>query len=80
MILIFIESRLWRKLDRLFSIDPDNALGPDGFYSRFYEAYWDIIAEDLYAAMTDFFRGSPMPRGFISTLLVLLPKKDSPSS
>lgn len=64
----------------VFSIDPDSAPGPDGFCSRFYQTCWDIIADDLFATVLDFFRGSDMPRGFMSTLLVLLPKKDSPSS
>lgn len=64
----------------VFSIDPESAPGPDGFCSRFYQVCWDIVGRDLLDAVLDYFRGSAMPRGFQSTLLVLLPKKESPSS
>lgn len=64
----------------IFSIDPESAPGPDGFCSRFYQFCWDIIGRDLLDVVLDYFRGSAMPRGFQSTLLVLLPKKESPSS
>ena len=61
----------------VFAIDHDSAQGPDGFCSRFYQSYWDIVGADLHAAVLDYFSGSAMPRGFQSTLLILLPKKDS---
>lgn len=64
----------------IFSIDPDSALGPDGFCSRFYQSCWDIICCDLLDVVLDYFRSLAMPRGFQSTLFVLLPKKVSPAS
>ena len=64
----------------VFSIDPDSAPGPDGFCSRFYQSCWDIICHDLLDVVLYYFRGSTMPRGFQSTLLVLLPKKASLAS
>ena len=64
----------------VFSIDPDSSPGPDGFCSRFYQVFWEVVGKDLHLAVLDFFQGSPMPRGFISTLIVLLPKKASPCS
>ncbi|KAK9186911.1 hypothetical protein WN944_018300 [Citrus x changshan-huyou] len=44
------------------------------------ESCWDIVEADLHAAVLDCFSGSAMPRGFQSSLLILLPKKDSPST
>ncbi|KAH9750075.1 reverse transcriptase domain-containing protein [Citrus sinensis] len=64
----------------VFSIDPESAPGPDGFCSKFYQVCWDIVGRDLLDAVLDYFRGSAMPRGFQSTFLILLPKKESPSS
>ena len=64
----------------VFSIDPDNALGPDGFCSRFYQCYWDIIYCNLLDVILDYLRGSTMPRRFHNTLLVLLPRKTYPAS
>lgn len=61
----------------VFSIDLDSAPRPDGFCSRFYQSCWDIVGAELHAVVLDYFSGSAMPRGFQSTLLILLPKKDS---
>ncbi|KAL0288495.1 UNVERIFIED_CONTAM: Retrovirus-related Pol polyprotein from type-2 retrotransposable element R2DM [Sesamum angustifolium] len=38
------------------------------------------IAEDVFAAVTDFFRGTPMPRSVTATSIILIPKNDSPQS
>ncbi|KAL0297913.1 UNVERIFIED_CONTAM: hypothetical protein Scaly_3079300 [Sesamum calycinum] len=53
---------------------------PDGFSSALFQACWDTIAEDVFAAVTDFFRGTPMPRSFTATSISLIPKNDSPQS
>ena len=64
----------------VFSIDPDSAPGLDGLCSRFYQSCWDIVGADLHAVVLDYFSGSVMPREFQSTLLILLPKNDSPAT
>ena len=64
----------------VFSINLDSASGPDGFCSKFYQYYWDIISNDLLEVVLDFLKGSAMPKGFQSTLLTHFPKKSSPTS
>lgn len=64
----------------VFALDPDSALGSDGFPGRFYQSCWDIIASDLLNAVEEFFVGVPIPKGISSTLMVLLPKKPSPTT
>ncbi|KAK4409423.1 hypothetical protein Sango_0015300 [Sesamum angolense] len=64
----------------VFSINKDIVVGPDGFSSAFFQASWDTIAEDVCTAVTDFFRGTPMPRSFTATSIILIPKNDSPQS
>lgn len=64
----------------VFSIDPDSAPGLNGFCSRFYQSCLDIVGADLHTTILDYFSGSTMPRGFKSTLLILLPKKDFPAT
>ncbi|KAK4403235.1 hypothetical protein Sango_1064200 [Sesamum angolense] len=64
----------------VFSINKDSVARPDGFSSAFFQACWNIIVEDVIAAITDFFRGTPMPRSFIATSIILIPKNDSPQS
>ncbi|KAL0329326.1 UNVERIFIED_CONTAM: hypothetical protein Sradi_4919300, partial [Sesamum radiatum] len=64
----------------VFSINKESVVGPDGFSSTFFQACWDTIAEDVFVAVTDFFRGTPMPRSFTATSIILIPKNDSPQS
>ncbi|KAL0420356.1 UNVERIFIED_CONTAM: hypothetical protein Slati_3058500 [Sesamum latifolium] len=64
----------------VFSIDKDSVAGPDGFSSAFYQACWDFIAIDIQDAVRDFFCGTPMPRSFKATTIVLIPKVDSPQT
>lgn len=64
----------------VFSINLDSAPGSDSFCSRFYQSCWDTICGDLLDAVLNYFKGSAVPRGFQSTLLVLFPKKPSPTS
>ncbi|KAL2248255.1 UNVERIFIED_CONTAM: hypothetical protein Sindi_2677800 [Sesamum indicum] len=64
----------------VFSINKDSVAGPDGFSSAFFQACWNTIAEDVHAAVMDFFRGTPMPRSFSATSIILIPKNDSPQS
>lgn len=61
-------------------LDQDSAAGADGYTGRFYRSCWDIICEDLLQAVHEFMAGVPIPRSVASTLIVLLPKKPSPST
>ncbi|XP_027120510.1 uncharacterized protein [Coffea arabica] len=58
------------------SLDPQSAAGPDGFGGGFYQSCWECIKDDFMDAVKDFFAGATMPRGFSSTTITLLPKKE----
>ncbi|KZV18919.1 hypothetical protein F511_17825 [Dorcoceras hygrometricum] len=60
-----------------FSIHADSAAGPDGYSALFYSSCWDIIKEDLFQAVLEFFEGRPLPRSFTATSIVLIPKSDN---
>lgn len=64
----------------IFLLDADSAPGPDGYSGRFYRSCWDIIGTDLLSAVQEFMAGVPLPRSVASTSIVLLPKKESPST
>ncbi|KAL0453665.1 UNVERIFIED_CONTAM: hypothetical protein Slati_1344600 [Sesamum latifolium] len=64
----------------VFSINKESIAGLDGFSSTIYQACWEFIARDIYDAVKDFFSGTPMPRSFIATTIVLIPKVDSPQT
>src|SRR4051812_25248498 len=61
-------------------MNPDSAAGPDGYNGFFYLTYWDIIKKDLYDAISEFFVGRELPKSWTSTLLLLVPKVQNPSS
>ncbi|KAL0317839.1 UNVERIFIED_CONTAM: hypothetical protein Sangu_2198200 [Sesamum angustifolium] len=65
--------------EAVFSIDPDSVAGPDGFGAVFFHTCWEIIAEDVFGAVTEFFRGEKMPKGFTATTISLIPKTASPT-
>ncbi|KAL2475613.1 Uncharacterized protein Adt_36349 [Abeliophyllum distichum] len=48
--------------EAIFSIDPDSVAGPDGFSSHFFQECWDIISDDVFQAVLDFFAGGHFPR------------------
>ncbi|KAL0315400.1 UNVERIFIED_CONTAM: hypothetical protein Sradi_5418200 [Sesamum radiatum] len=50
--------------EAVFSIDPDSVAGPDEFGAVFFHTCWKIIYEDVFGAVTEFFRGVEMPKGF----------------
>ncbi|KAL0402157.1 UNVERIFIED_CONTAM: hypothetical protein Slati_4245600 [Sesamum latifolium] len=66
--------------ETVFSIDKKSVAGPDRFSSAFYQACWEFIARDIYDAVRGFFSGTPMPRSFTATTIVLIPKVDSPQT
>ncbi|XP_026409888.1 uncharacterized protein LOC113304984 [Papaver somniferum] len=58
----------------VFSIDPDNSPGPDGFSGCFYRTCWKIINEDVVQAIQYCWQKQFIPKGLNSRFLVLLPK------
>ncbi|KAL2506640.1 Reverse transcriptase domain-containing protein [Abeliophyllum distichum] len=60
-----------------FGIDPDSVARLDGFLAHFFQVYWDIVSEDVLQTVLDVFAGGYLPRGFASTFIILLPKRDN---
>ncbi|KAL2512549.1 Uncharacterized protein Adt_18149 [Abeliophyllum distichum] len=63
--------------EAVFSIDADSVAGSDGFSSHFFQQCWEIVQDDVFRAVLDFFDGGHLPRGFSATSIVLLPKRDN---
>ncbi|KAL0439633.1 UNVERIFIED_CONTAM: hypothetical protein Slati_2446300 [Sesamum latifolium] len=64
----------------VFIIDKESVVGPDRYSSAFHQACWEFIAGDICDAVRDFFSGTPMPRSFTATIIVLISKVDSPQT
>ncbi|KAL0287590.1 UNVERIFIED_CONTAM: hypothetical protein Sangu_2686000 [Sesamum angustifolium] len=65
--------------EAVFSIDPDSVAGPYQFGAVFFHTCWEIIFEDFFGAVTEFFRGVEMPKGFTATTISLISKTASPT-
>lgn len=65
--------------DALWSIDAMKAPGPDGFSSGFYKATWDIVADDVVEAISDFFKSGKLLQQVNATNIYLVPKVQNPT-
>ncbi|XP_074299345.1 uncharacterized protein LOC141630421 [Silene latifolia] len=61
----------------LTSIDRHKSPGVDGFTSGFFLDNWSTVGPDFKAAVFEFFEKGTLPRAANSTLLVLVPKKET---
>ncbi|KAL0336339.1 UNVERIFIED_CONTAM: hypothetical protein Sradi_4845800 [Sesamum radiatum] len=63
----------------VFNIDSDIVVDPDGFGVVFFHTCWEIIFNDVFGAVTEFFRGVEMPKGFTATTISLISKTANPT-
>lgn len=49
----------------LFSMHPNKAPGPDGFHPGFFQQMWDIVEEDLYSKISEWFHARKIPGKFM---------------
>ena len=58
----------------VFAINPDKAPGPVGFSAGFYQSFWDIIGDDIYADIKSFFVSGHLNPRQNETHVRLIPK------
>jgi ribonuclease HI len=58
----------------VFALNKDGAPGPDGFGAFFFQHYWEIVKDEVIAAVLEFFSTSWILPGYNSNIMVLLPK------
>ncbi|KAE8719033.1 putative FKBP-type peptidyl-prolyl cis-trans isomerase 1 [Hibiscus syriacus] len=58
----------------------DKALGPDGYTPFFFKNSWNIVGEDVVAAVKFFFLNTTIHPAFNSTIIALVPKIPNPSA
>lgn len=58
----------------VFTMNADGAPGPYGFGGHFYHTYWDIIAQDVFNAVLQFFKHDWLLPNINSSIVALIPK------
>lgn len=59
-------------------IGANEAPGPDGFTTSFYQIHWDLLGPSVTQAVLDFLNGGSLPDSVNRTTLVLIPKIKNP--
>ena len=58
----------------LFSIGDHKSPGPDGYSSFFFKNSWDVVGQDLCAAVQDFFQSGQLLKQTNHSIIALVPK------
>nr|GEU31439.1 hypothetical protein [Tanacetum cinerariifolium] len=62
----------------MFDIGDGKAPGPDGYTSAFFKKGWDVVDNDVYRAVRDFFDNGKLLKEVNHTFLALIPKVTTP--
>ena len=62
------------------SCDSEKAPGPDGFNFMFIKSAWEVIKNDIYETISEFWHSSRLPQGSNTAFIALIPKIGAPSS
>lgn len=63
--------------ESVWQCERSKSSGLDGFNVYFIKQFWDILKTDVVAFIQEFHNNGKLVRG-INTIIVLIPKKDSP--
>nr|GEW24783.1 hypothetical protein [Tanacetum cinerariifolium] len=61
--------------DALFSMGNDKAPGPDDYTAAFFKEAWDIVADDVTIAVSEFFINGKILKELNYTIIALIPKE-----
>ncbi|XP_075108937.1 uncharacterized protein LOC142180767 [Nicotiana tabacum] len=59
----------------VFGLNGDSAGGPDVFTGKYFQSCWDVIEDDVFNMVRQYFNGHELPRFITHTNPVILPKE-----
>ena len=65
--------------DALFFMGNDKSPGPDGYTAAFFKEAWDIVADDVTNAVSEFFINGRILKELNHTIIALIPKVRAPT-
>ncbi|MCH87437.1 CNGC5-like protein [Trifolium medium] len=64
----------------LFQMHPDKSSGPDGFNLAFYQHFWNLCNDDIFAVVQEWLERDYFPTSLNETNICLIPKCDKPTN
>lgn len=65
--------------EAVWSCEESKAPRSDGLNTCFFKKCWDVVKEDLYGMMSDFFRTGKLEKSMNSSFIALIPKTENPN-
>jgi len=62
----------------VFQLGKSRVPSPDGFNGLFYQQYWEILKEDTFSSVKQFFQSGLLPPDLNKTIITLIPKVPNP--
>ncbi|XP_004292256.1 PREDICTED: uncharacterized protein LOC101292376 [Fragaria vesca subsp. vesca] len=72
-----LQEEIWAAVK---SMDPDSALGPDGFNGHFFVSCWEVVGADVVKGVQYFFQHGYLAPSFNSGIIMLILKVDHADS
>lgn len=66
--------------EAIHRLSPNSAPGSDGFTGHFFRGCWEIVKYDIVNIVQGFFLGDHLHRAVKSTMLILIPKVETPAA
>ncbi|KAE8711854.1 Detected protein of confused Function [Hibiscus syriacus] len=66
--------------DALFDMSPLKAPGHDGLHAQFFQSQWKLVGNTICRVIRDIFTGKDMEADLNKTILVLIPKMETPKT
>lgn len=64
----------------MWDLSPSSAVGLDGYPGSFYRRFWQVIHQDVFKAVQEFYLGVLMPQQVVAATIILISKVQNPQT